>query len=119
MRQVARPPVMQTRENARAVKFHSSKRQFRVYGIRRHRICGEIGEQDFVLSSRVLPHEPVNHTPVEPNPPAPRTVSLTSVASTKVACMTGAITSWAMRSPRWIVKGSLPRLTRMTFTSPR
>ncbi len=32
---------------------------------------------------------------------------------------TGATTSWAIRSPRRIVKSSSPRLIRMTFTSPR
>ena len=33
--------------------------------------------------------------------------------------VTGAMTIWAMRSPRRMVKSSSPRLIRMTFTSPR
>ena len=60
-----------------------------------------------------------SHTPVEPKPPVPRTVSSRSVTSSKRACWTGAGTSWAMRSPRAIANGALPRLARITFTSPR
>ena len=59
------------------------------------------------------------HRPVEPKPPAPRLVSLSSSTSRKAALSTGAGTSCAMRSPRRTSNGSLPRLARITFTSPR
>ena len=59
------------------------------------------------------------HRPVEPKPPAPRLVSLSSATSRKSALSTGAGTSCAIRSPRRTSNGSLPRLARITFTSPR
>ena len=59
------------------------------------------------------------HCPVEPKPPAPRSVSLSSATSRKFAFRSGAGTSCAIRSPRRTSNGSLPRLARMTFTSPR
>jgi hypothetical protein len=46
--------------------------------------------------------------PVEPNPPPPRPVDDSSVTATSSARATGAITIWAMRSPRLIVNGSAP-----------
>ncbi len=57
--------------------------------------------------------------PVEPNPPAPRWVSSSSSTSTTSATPTSWRRSWATRSPRPIVTGSSPRLTRRTFSSPR
>ena len=57
--------------------------------------------------------------PVDPNPPDPRAVSSRSLTSATAAWITGAMTIWAMRSPRRTVKSSAPRLIRMTFTSPR
>src|SRR5690348_821703 len=59
------------------------------------------------------------HRPVEPKPPAPRLVSLSARTSRNAALSTGAGTSCAMRSPRRTANGSLPRLARITFTSPR
>ncbi len=59
------------------------------------------------------------HRPVEPKPPAPRDVSPNSATSRKSALSTGAGTSCAIRSPRRTSKASLPRLARITFTSPR
>src|SRR6185437_9499506 len=57
--------------------------------------------------------------PVEPKPPWPRAVSSNASTSRQAACTTGAITSWAMRSPRRTTKFSGPWLTRITITSPR
>ncbi len=59
------------------------------------------------------------HWPVEPKPPAPRLVSPRTSTSRNSAFNTGAGTNCAMRSPLRTSKGSLPRLARMTFTSPR
>jgi len=59
------------------------------------------------------------HCPVEPKPPAPRVVSPSVSTSRKAALVTGAGTSWAIRSPRRTSNDSLPRLARITFTSPR
>ena len=59
------------------------------------------------------------HWPVEPKPPLPRAVSSSACTSVNWARSTGAGTSWAMRSPRRTGNGSVPRLMRMTFTSPR
>src|SRR3546814_4599962 len=63
--------------------------------------------------------KPVEPKPVEPNPPAPRPLSDRVSASSQAICVTGAITIWAMRSPRAMVKGAWPRLIRMTPISPR
>ena len=41
--------------------------------------------------------------PVDPNPPAPRAVSVSSSAGSNAACQTGAMQSWATRSPGWMV----------------
>ena len=41
--------------------------------------------------------------PVDPKPPAPRWVSVSSSAEGKAACQTGAMQSWATRSPGWMV----------------
>ena len=49
----------------------------------------------------------------------PRSLPGSSVTGTNRARTTGCTTSWAMRSPRRMVKSSSPRLTRITFTSPR
>ncbi len=57
--------------------------------------------------------------PVEPKPPAARDVSSTESTSITVTAVTGATTIWAIRIPRVTVKGSAPRLTRITCTSPR
>ena len=51
--------------------------------------------------------------------PEPRVVSVSDVASSSSAMVTGAITSWAMRSPGWMTCGASPRLIRSTWTSPR
>src|SRR5258708_22877856 len=59
------------------------------------------------------------HRPVEPKPPAPRDLSPSVSTSRNAAFRTGAGTSWAIRSPRRTSNGSLPRLARITFTSPR
>src|SRR5581483_4938942 len=58
-------------------------------------------------------------TPVEPKPPAPRAVVLVRDASMSTTRSTRCTTSWAMRSPRATVNGSVPRLASSTFTSPR
>src|SRR5579875_440462 len=47
--------------------------------------------------------------PVWPKPPAPRFVEASFSTSTNSAWATGAITSWAMRSPGLIVTGCWPR----------
>ena len=39
--------------------------------------------------------------PVEPKPPGPRSVSASASTATISTEATGAITNWAMRSPRW------------------
>src|SRR5258708_7383050 len=57
--------------------------------------------------------------PVEPKPPAPRVLAGKAATRSKATRVTGATTSWAMRSPRRMVTGSLPRLARMTRISPR
>ena len=62
---------------------------------------------------------PPQPCPVDPNPPAPRAVSSRSSTSAQHACVTGATTSWAMRSPRRMIKSSDPRLIKITLTSPR
>jgi len=59
------------------------------------------------------------HCPVEPKPPVPRPVSPSTSTSRNAALRTGAGTSCAIRSPRRTSNGSVPRLARMTFTSPR
>jgi hypothetical protein len=59
------------------------------------------------------------HFPVEPNPPVPRFEGDRSPASTGSARQTGAITSWAIRSPFCTVKSPSPKLTRMISSSPR
>ena len=41
----------------------------------------------------------IQRVPVEPNPPLPRAVSSSELTSEKTAFTTGAITSWAIRSP--------------------
>lgn len=50
----------------------------------------------------VRPYEGIltpNYFPVDPNPPSPRSVSFRVAVGTKAACHTGAIHSWATRSP--------------------
>src|SRR5690606_37060034 len=59
------------------------------------------------------------HRPVEPKPPSPRALSGRVSTSSSTTRRTGAITSWAMRSPRRSVMGSCPRLISSTCTSPR
>ena len=61
----------------------------------------------------------LSYFPVCPKPPWPRWVSSSAWASSRTAWTTGAITSWAMRSPRAMRAGCSPRLARMTWTSPR
>ena len=46
---------------------------------------------------------PSLHLPVEPKPPSPRAVPLRAPAGTKAAVYTGAMHSWATRSPGWMV----------------
>src|SRR5690606_35490076 len=65
------------------------------------------------------PYPALSVTPVEPKPPSPRAVSSSAETSCQAACSTGAITIWAMRSPRATRKLSAPRLRRMMPTSPR
>ena len=60
-----------------------------------------------------------DHCPVEPKPPMPRVVSPSWVTSRKLAFSRGAGISCAIRSPRFTANGSLPRLARITLTSPR
>lgn len=48
------------------------------------------------------------YRPVEPKPPLPRSVSLSAAATTSSACVTGAMTICAIRSPRLIVKSVAP-----------
>ena len=43
------------------------------------------------------------YLPVEPKPPSPRWVPPSSSAGTKAAVYTGAMHSWAARSPGWVV----------------
>ena len=57
--------------------------------------------------------------PVCPKPPPPRPVAGRSSVSTSRARVTGAMTSWAIRSPRLMVTGSCPRLIATTAISPR
>src|SRR3546814_7729320 len=57
--------------------------------------------------------KPVEPKPVEPNPPAPRPLSDRVSASSQATRVTGAITIWAMRSPRAMANGACPRLTRI------
>ena len=59
------------------------------------------------------------YRPVWPKPPAPLSVSDRASVSTGSAEATGATTIWAIRAPRSTAKGSLPRLHRITQTSPR
>ena len=52
--------------------------------------CGKVGVENYYF-------------PVDPKPPAPRWVSVSSSAEVKAACQTGAMQSWATRSPGWMV----------------
>src|SRR4029077_5506678 len=58
-------------------------------------------------------------TPVDPNPPAPRAVRSSSLTSRHTARAWRATTHCAIRRPRVMRNGSLPRLIRITPTSPR
>ena len=51
-----------------------------------------------VSALRIMRYCP-NYFPVDPNPPSPRSVSFRVAAGTKAACHTGAMHSWATRSP--------------------
>ena len=57
--------------------------------------------------------------PVDPKPPAPRVLRGSSATSSNSARETGAITICAMRSPRAIITGSVPKFASTTCTSPR
>ena len=52
-----------------------------------------------VSALRIIMRYCPNYFPVDPNPPAPRSVSFRVAAGTKAACHTGAMHSWATRSP--------------------
>ena len=57
--------------------------------------------------------------PVEPKPPPPALRVAKRVDRDDLDMGDGAITSWAMRSPRRTRNGSLPWLIRITISSPR
>lgn len=70
------------------------------------------------VSVQLHGHAATAEIPVEPNPFAPRSVSERTWVSTTSTRSTGAMTSWAMRSPCSIIR-DWPWLTRMTEISPR
>src|SRR5690606_1145350 len=73
-------------------------------------------------SGGVLPlqslHARLAHRPVLPNPPDPLSVSSNSSTSCHSTLVTGAMTSWAMRSPGLMTKRRGLWLYRTTPTSP-
>lgn len=60
-----------------------------------------------------------NRMPVWPNPPSSRWVAFSESDFCQRTASTGATTNWAIRSPRFRVKGSWPWLMRSTLISPR
>src|SRR5205807_8846842 len=58
-------------------------------------------------------------SPVLPKPPSARAVSSSDSTTLNEARDTGAMTICAIRSPRRIVNGSVPKFARITFTGPR
>src|SRR5260221_8125398 len=104
---------------------HSSNGKYALTGHQRHFRTSH-GEQliGAVLGYGLAPVQPqtrilLPQLPVEPNPPLPRGVSSRDATSDMCPRTTGAITNWAMRMPRAMVTGSLPRFTSSTWISPR
>src|SRR5690606_6121353 len=76
-------------------------------------------DQRAVREALAHPSRPWPPRPVEPKPPAPRSLGGSAPTSSTAARVTGAITSWAMRSPGSSTASSRPRLTSRTMSSPR